>query len=70
MSSRSNCLEVMPWLLPYLRRNGFLLRADAAPWVLKHLDADGITVEIDGFEREYLRDLRVWLPHQQYGHMA
>jgi hypothetical protein len=71
-SSRAKGLAVMPWLLPYLKRNGFLLRADAAPWVMQRLstDGDGVNVEIAGFQRQYIRDLRVWLPHLQYGHKA
>ena len=48
------------WLLSHLRKNDFWLRASHSPTILRLLG-----VEIDGFEVEYIRDLRVWLPDLQ-----
>ena len=53
------------WLINRLRRDDFWLRARDARSI-----CDTLGVQIDGFSPVYVKDLRVWLPHLQFGHLA
>jgi hypothetical protein len=64
-SSRTSTPAVDPWLVRHLKAGDFWLRSIDALKIYTRLG-----VEIDGFDVDYVRDLRVWLPHVQYGHMA
>ena len=52
------------WLLAQLKANDYWLRARDSLAVLRRLGG-----EIDGLAVEYVRDLRVWLPHVEFGIM-
>ena len=63
LSSRRDGL-VECWLQKHLEQNMFWLHASAARMVLRRLGVD-----LEDFKPEYIRDLCVWLPHVQYGHL-
>ena len=52
------------WLLALLKDNDYWVRARDARAILQRLGKD-----IDSFAVEYVRDLRVWLPHVEFGIM-
>ena len=52
------------WLLAMLKADDYWLRARNSRSILKRLGSD-----IAGFASEYVRDLRVWLPHVEFGIM-
>ena len=62
-SRRSGLIE--SWLLQHLKENEYILHARFAPMVLRRLEAD-----VEGFNVNYIRDLRIWLPHVQYGQVS
>ena len=52
-------------LYEHLRDHNFWVRSSDAPALVKKLELD-----IDGFEVDYIRDVRVWIPFEQYGYQV
>jgi hypothetical protein len=67
LSFRSPGLDAQ-WLLAHLKQHDFWIRAHHARSIITKVLAR-VGGEAAAYDVDYIRDLRVWLPHVQYGFM-
>ena len=52
-------------LVAHLKAHDFWVRGSDAPALVANLG-----LEIDGFDVDYIRDVRIWIPYEQYGYQV